>query len=101
MQASLEQPDKETGRGKKLVESAETEANIKDDPKQHIGPLEDMAQTNTGDLESGDNVSHEINARLDASGEVNMEASISSDDIIRVGGFGARDDISSFLSVTK
>ncbi|KAF7147357.1 hypothetical protein RHSIM_Rhsim03G0032200 [Rhododendron simsii] len=93
--------DKETSRGKKLVESAETEANIKDDPKQHIGPLEDMAQTNTGDLESEDNVSHEVKAGLDASGEVNMEASISSDDVIRAGGFGARDDISSFLPVAS
>lgn len=37
----------------------------------------------------------------EASGEVNMEASISTDDVIRAGGFGARDDISSFLPVAS
>lgn len=35
------------------------------------------------------------------SGEVNMEASITTDDVIRAGGFGARDDISSFLPVAS
>ncbi|KAL9249195.1 hypothetical protein AKJ16_DCAP22837 [Drosera capensis] len=30
-------------------------------------------------------------------GEVNMEATITSDDILRAGGFGARDDLNSFL----
>ncbi|KAI3806623.1 hypothetical protein L1987_22534 [Smallanthus sonchifolius] len=35
------------------------------------------------------------------SGDVNMEASISADDVIRAGGFGARDDISSFLPVAS
>ncbi|PRQ44867.1 hypothetical protein RchiOBHm_Chr3g0483941 [Rosa chinensis] len=38
---------------------------------------------------------------IDASGEVNMEASITPDDVIRAGGFGARDDISSFLPVAS
>ncbi|XP_057717758.1 uncharacterized protein LOC130932450 [Arachis stenosperma] len=36
---------------------------------------------------------------IDASAEVNMEAFITTDDVIRAGGFGARDDISSFLPV--
>ncbi|XP_020243764.1 uncharacterized protein LOC109822018 isoform X2 [Asparagus officinalis] len=30
-------------------------------------------------------------------GEVNMEAAITADDVMRAGGFGARDDIGSFL----
>lgn len=34
-------------------------------------------------------------------GDVNMEASITTDDVIRAGGFGARDDISSFLPVAS
>ncbi|GMN55423.1 hypothetical protein TIFTF001_024542 [Ficus carica] len=34
-------------------------------------------------------------------GEVNMEASIIADDVVRAGGFGARDDISSFLPVAS
>lgn len=40
-------------------------------------------------------------ADVDTSGEVNMEASITPDDVIRAGGFGARDDISSFLPVAS
>ena len=36
-----------------------------------------------------------------APGEVNMEASIMADDVIRAGGLGARDDISSFLPVAS
>ncbi|XP_071717054.1 uncharacterized protein [Rutidosis leptorrhynchoides] len=35
------------------------------------------------------------------SGDVNMEASISAEDVIRAGGYGARDDISSFLPVAS
>lgn len=35
------------------------------------------------------------------SGDVNMEATITPDDVIRAGGFGARDDISSFLPVAS
>lgn len=34
-------------------------------------------------------------------GDVNMEACISADDVMRAGGFGARDDISSFLPVAS
>ncbi|KAJ8756362.1 hypothetical protein K2173_025174 [Erythroxylum novogranatense] len=34
-------------------------------------------------------------------GEVNMEAYVTPDDVIRAGGFGARDDISSFLPVAS
>ncbi|PIA48331.1 hypothetical protein AQUCO_01400735v1 [Aquilegia coerulea] len=36
---------------------------------------------------------------MNTTGEVNMEASITSDDVVRAGGFGARDDIGSFLPV--
>lgn len=35
------------------------------------------------------------------SGDVNMEASISAGDVLRAGGFGARDDINSFLPVAS
>lgn len=38
---------------------------------------------------------------IDASREVNMEALITPDDVVRAGGFGARDDISSFLPVAS
>lgn len=38
---------------------------------------------------------------MNTPGEVNMEASITADDVVRAGGFGARDDISSFLPVAS
>ncbi|KAL3819757.1 hypothetical protein ACJIZ3_005662 [Penstemon smallii] len=47
------------------------------------------------------NVSDIENLKEDASGEVNMEASITSDEVLRAGGFGATDDISSFLPVAS
>lgn len=37
----------------------------------------------------------------EASGEFNMEASITADDVMRAGGFGARDGIGSFLPVAS
>lgn len=40
-------------------------------------------------------------AHLGYTGEVNMEASLTADDVIRAGGFGARDDISNFLPVAS
>ncbi|GMP97566.1 hypothetical protein CsSME_00045769 [Camellia sinensis var. sinensis] len=85
-----------------VVESAQTEAKLKDDPKQHRGSLETTAKTNIGDCKGVANVSQDaVQADINASGEVNMEASISSDDVIRAGGFGARDDIGSFLPVAS
>ncbi|CAL1352387.1 unnamed protein product [Linum trigynum] len=36
-----------------------------------------------------------------SSGDVNMEAAISTDDVMRAGGFGARDDIGSVLPVAS
>ncbi|KAF5182648.1 hypothetical protein FRX31_027764 [Thalictrum thalictroides] len=37
--------------------------------------------------------------QMNTTGEVNMEGSMTSDDVVRAGGFGARDDIGSFLPV--
>ncbi|MBA0650790.1 hypothetical protein Goklo_018172 [Gossypium klotzschianum] len=38
---------------------------------------------------------------METSGEANMEVSLTTDDVIRAGGFGARDDIGSFLPVAS
>lgn len=35
----------------------------------------------------------------DTTGDINMEAALTTDDVIRAGGFGATDDISNFLPV--
>lgn len=46
----------------------------------------------------------ETNVREDITdppGDINMEASILPDDVVRAGGFGARDDISNFLPVAS
>ncbi|XP_011075361.1 uncharacterized protein LOC105159855 [Sesamum indicum] len=44
---------------------------------------------------------HEASAPRDASGEVNMEASVTADDVMQAGGFGTSDSISSFLPVAS
>ncbi|KAF2308153.1 hypothetical protein GH714_035902 [Hevea brasiliensis] len=46
-------------------------------------------------------VSQNVPTDEDKSGKINMEASLTTDDVIRAGGFGARDDISSFLPVAS
>ncbi|GKU89791.1 hypothetical protein SLEP1_g3885 [Rubroshorea leprosula] len=43
----------------------------------------------------------ETSENVNTTGEVNMEASITPDDVIQAGEFGARDDISSFLPVAS
>ncbi|KAL0339707.1 UNVERIFIED_CONTAM: hypothetical protein Sradi_4487500 [Sesamum radiatum] len=44
---------------------------------------------------------HEVPAPRDASGEVNMEVSVTADDVMRAGGFGTSDSISSLLPVAS
>ncbi|XP_057468266.1 uncharacterized protein LOC130757538 [Actinidia eriantha] len=81
-----------------VAESAKIESNLKDDPKQRMGSLEDLVKINNDDFKGLKNASQSaVQADTNVFGEVNMEASISSDDVIRAGGFGARDDINSFL----
>ncbi|PPD67832.1 hypothetical protein GOBAR_DD35290 [Gossypium barbadense] len=43
----------------------------------------------------------ETSEYMETSGEANMEVSLTTDDVIRAGGFGARDDIGSFLPVAS
>lgn len=59
-----------------VVESENSVVALKDNPSQGMG-----IETDTD------------------TGEVNMEAIITADDVLRAGGFGARDDIGSFLPV--
>lgn len=62
----------------------------------------DIEETKAGDLKGGENCPKGKSLEeIDVSGDVNMEASITPDDVIRAGGFGARDDISSFLPVAS
>lgn len=62
---------------------------------------EDTTKVNIIDSRGGGNVvSGASPADMNVSGE-NMEASITSDDMIRAGGFGTRDDIGCFLPVAS
>ncbi|XP_062117860.1 uncharacterized protein LOC133831529 isoform X2 [Humulus lupulus] len=62
---------------------------------------ENNVQVNIVKGKDGKNVNQDASPlEIDAPGEV-KEASILEDDVIRAGGFGARDDISSFLPVAS
>ncbi|XP_021282315.1 uncharacterized protein LOC110415130 isoform X1 [Herrania umbratica] len=49
----------------------------------------------------GGGIDEETLQNVETSGEVNMEVSVTAEDVIQAGGFGARDDISSFLPVAS
>ncbi|PON38928.1 hypothetical protein TorRG33x02_343980 [Trema orientale] len=76
------------------AEFIQTEVNRKELLKP-VPSSEDNKQVNIVEGKVGQKV------EKDAPGEVNMEASILADDVIRAGGFGARDDIGSFLPVAS
>lgn len=81
------------------VDRVQPETELADDGKHHSST--DTMQGNKVDTRGHVNVEHsEDNADM-GSADVNMEASISADDVMRAGGFGARDDISSFLPVAS
>lgn len=72
----------------------------KDVSKPFSSSPDTKVQVNAIDWRGGkDNIAP--SGDIDASGEVNMEALITPDDVVRAGGFGARDDISSFLPVAS
>lgn len=68
--------------------------------KEHLKPARDTAQIDKVRLGSKNTVS-DISTRMNVSAEMNMEAPITSDDVMRAGGFGARDDIGCFLPVAS
>lgn len=80
-------------------DGTEHEMELKDPPNQDGGALKytedsDMRKVNGKAMEQGVGMENENNT-----GDVDMEAAITTDDVIRAGGFGARDDMSSFLPV--
>lgn len=85
--------DTHDGSTKDTSESVQLETVLADDRKHHSSA--DTIQANKlNTRESDDHVYMD-------SGDVNMEASISAEDVMRAGGYGARDDISSFLPVAS
>ncbi|XP_022766632.1 uncharacterized protein LOC111311486 [Durio zibethinus] len=93
----------EKGEGRtrnEATESTNSEVSVEDASKVvSSSPLKD-AQVNAIDWKGGE-IDGETLENVETSGEVNMEVSITAEDVIRAGGFGARDDISSFLPVAS
>lgn len=82
-----------------LTDTSPSEVDDKNVLKHFTRASGDVQETKTGEENCPKGTSsHE---EIDASGDVNTEASITTDDVIRAGGFGARDDISSFLPVAS
>ncbi|KAJ4969619.1 hypothetical protein NE237_002718 [Protea cynaroides] len=95
-----ENEDSMTNGTNGIAKSDMREMNVKDAPGKDSDTTKDAIEISRAGSNVGDNVEHEAaSADMETSGEVNMEASITVDDIIKAGGFGARDDISSFLPV--
>ncbi|CAK7342654.1 unnamed protein product [Dovyalis caffra] len=82
------------------TESDCSKNDMKDIPRPGPSTPVDNMKVNSVEWKAPELVSP--NATIEnISGEVNMEASITPDDVVRAGGFGARDDISSFLPVAS
>ncbi|KAI9161119.1 hypothetical protein LWI28_014568 [Acer negundo] len=83
-------------------ESKRADIDVKDVSKPIPGSQRNNEQINVVDQKVREPVSQGAPlGDVYSSREVNMEATITTDDVIRAGGFGARDDISSFLPVAS
>lgn len=71
---------------------------VEKDVTESVSSLPKDLQTNRG---RENVVKAEPTRQIDMAGEINMEASMSADDVLRAGGFGARDEIGSFLPVAS
>lgn len=83
------------------AESNCSKNDVKDIPRPGPSTPVDNRKVNLVDWRAQELVSPNSPIDENRSGEVNMEASITQDAIIRAGGFGARDDIGSFLPVAS
>ncbi|XP_048137778.1 uncharacterized protein LOC115737637 [Rhodamnia argentea] len=84
------------------VGSIQSELDVKDGSKDVHSSAGNSVPFNMKDKKERDAAKQ--GARLvdiETSGDVNMDASISPDDVARAGGLGARDDISSLLPVAS
>ncbi|CAN0890500.1 hypothetical protein LINGRAHAP2_LOCUS16466 [Linum grandiflorum] len=81
-----------TGKTTRTIES-----NIPRNDTKQASPQRNV-QFESGGLEPGEVITGDEERSY---GDVNMEASISIDDVMRAGGFGARDDIGSVLPVAS
>ena len=100
---ALSAPDEnENMMGTEVSQSNQSEMDGKDDLNPVLSPPVNPAQVKRADWKVGELVLRDAPPEeMEASWEVNMEACITIDDVLRAGGFGARDDISSFLPVAS
>lgn len=90
----LESSDKVEGSVEKGIAESADEIHAMNGQKKHQDSEEGNNKINKADPKGSENVAY---AYMNVPGEVNMEAEITADDVMRAGGFGARDDIGSFL----
>ena len=91
--------DKERKRNE-ATESTNSEVSVEDASK--AVPSSPINNVQINDIAwKGGGIDGKTLEYVETSGEVNMEVSITAQDVIRAGGFGARDDISSFVPVAS
>ncbi|XP_010036310.2 uncharacterized protein LOC104425331 [Eucalyptus grandis] len=84
------------------VGSTQSELHVKDGSNDVHTSAGNSIPFNTKDNKEGEDATRGTRlVDIETSGDVNMEASISPDDVACAGGLGARDDISSFLPVAS
>lgn len=100
---SLNAPDKiENAIKNEVSELNQREMDGNDVQNPVLSPPGDLVQVNLADGKVVENVVRDAPLEeMEISGEVNMEAYITADDVMRAGGFGARDDIGCFLPVAS
>lgn len=90
--------DKSTEEVAEDVQPQDMRENLTEKP----APFKDIPEVNKFDFKDTVNADEPVStAPIHGYGDVNMEASITADEVMRAGGFGARDDISSFLPVAS
>ncbi|GAB2295569.1 hypothetical protein Dimus_029730 [Dionaea muscipula] len=78
-----------------------SEAVVKDVLDHSTSSAKGIMQGYTVRPRNGLDATQEVHQGDHSLGEVNMEAAITSDDVIKAGGFGTRDDLNSFLPVAS
>ncbi|XP_021724202.1 uncharacterized protein LOC110691571 [Chenopodium quinoa] len=88
----------DNGQSKKEAKSERVQEDVVLMPTEDSFSAEDTVPFSMTDPQSGREIAQmEALKQCDYSTDVNMEATINPDDVVRAGGFGARDDLSSFL----
>ncbi|KAL8095347.1 uncharacterized protein LOC141692709 [Apium graveolens] len=82
-------------------ESVQPEFKANPEKKEQLKPPRDIAQLNIVHPGVLKDMVSDVSTGMSVSAEMNMEAPITSVDVMRAGGFGARDDIGYFLPVAS